>query len=206
VPIEASMKMADMVGQDPRPSCSTARQQDRTGRARFHRHPASQNDFLLHDKPALISLFLILLVVLPFLSALAGFNQTAGDIGSRGLLPCCAPSAPILPRPPPRHVPVHACGDHRDRRGRRLYVVIKVKFYPTSDVAVVTAWLVCGGTVRDAVGGLSVDLGGDPDAVLSLLVSAGGLAVWVIPGWIMKSKMAELILAYVTPWGFSGGC
>jgi len=45
-----------------------------------------QVDFLLDDRPALLSAFLlILLVMTPFSSCLGGFNQTASDIGTRGL-------------------------------------------------------------------------------------------------------------------------
>jgi hypothetical protein len=46
----------------------------------------TQLDYLTTDKPVLISAILVLLLlVTPFLSCLAGFNQTAGDISTRGL-------------------------------------------------------------------------------------------------------------------------
>jgi hypothetical protein len=43
-------------------------------------------DFLLGDRPALLSaIFFVLLVGTPLLIPFGGFNQTAGDIGNRGL-------------------------------------------------------------------------------------------------------------------------
>ena len=45
-----------------------------------------ETEYLLREKPALLSaIWLILLFIFPFLACLAGFNQTAGEIGSRGL-------------------------------------------------------------------------------------------------------------------------
>lgn len=42
--------------------------------------------YLLRDQPALLSvIWLILLMLFPFVTALGAFNQTAGDIGSKGL-------------------------------------------------------------------------------------------------------------------------
>jgi ABC-type transport system involved in multi-copper enzyme maturation permease subunit len=170
--------------------------------------PPSQNDFLLHDKPALISLFLILLFVfLPFLSALAGFNQTAGDIGTRGLryLLLRTERANIyLGRMLGTYlftlavitVIVAVVG---------LYVIIKVKFYPTGDVVLwmLRGWFVAALYVMPWVALCAWISAAIPMPFLSLLVSAGGLAFWVIIGWIMKSKMAELGYAsYVTPWGY----
>lgn len=46
----------------------------------------SEVEYLLRDQPALLSLiWLILLVVFPFVTVIGSFNQTAGDIGNRGL-------------------------------------------------------------------------------------------------------------------------
>jgi ABC-type transport system involved in multi-copper enzyme maturation permease subunit len=46
----------------------------------------SQVDYLVNDKPALVSAILVLLMlVTPLCACLGGFNQTSGDIGSRGL-------------------------------------------------------------------------------------------------------------------------
>jgi len=43
-------------------------------------------EYLLRDQPALLSAILvILLLLIPFLACVGAFNQTAGDIGSRGL-------------------------------------------------------------------------------------------------------------------------
>jgi hypothetical protein len=45
-----------------------------------------QMQYLIADHPALITLFLVMLFAfLPFLVFLSGFNQTSGDIGSKGL-------------------------------------------------------------------------------------------------------------------------
>jgi len=45
-----------------------------------------QLDYLTTDKPVIVSAILVLLLlVTPFLSCLAGFNQTAGDISTKGL-------------------------------------------------------------------------------------------------------------------------
>lgn len=42
--------------------------------------------YLLSEQPALLSvIWLVLLACFPFITAIAAFNQTAGDIGSRGL-------------------------------------------------------------------------------------------------------------------------
>jgi ABC-type transport system involved in multi-copper enzyme maturation permease subunit len=46
----------------------------------------AQSDFLTQQKPAIISAILVLLcLVTPLFSCLAGFNQTAGDIATKGL-------------------------------------------------------------------------------------------------------------------------
>ncbi len=46
----------------------------------------TQAVYLLQKKPALLSVILLVLMwFFPFTSCIAGFNQTAGDIGSRGL-------------------------------------------------------------------------------------------------------------------------
>jgi ABC-type transport system involved in multi-copper enzyme maturation permease subunit len=45
-----------------------------------------QTTYLLRERPALLSvMFLVLLIAFPFTVCLAGFNQTAGEIGSGGL-------------------------------------------------------------------------------------------------------------------------
>ncbi len=46
----------------------------------------AQARYLMNDKPALLSaIVVILLMLFPFLACLGSFNQTTGDIGSRGL-------------------------------------------------------------------------------------------------------------------------
>lgn len=45
-----------------------------------------QSEYLTHTQPVLISAILVLLMMFtPFLACLAGFNQTAGDISTKGL-------------------------------------------------------------------------------------------------------------------------
>jgi ABC-2 type transport system permease protein len=47
---------------------------------------AKQLEYLTQDKPAIISAILVVLfLVTPLFACLAGFNQTSGDIGTRGL-------------------------------------------------------------------------------------------------------------------------
>ncbi len=47
---------------------------------------AGQLNYLTRDQPAIVSAILVLLfLVTPLLSCMAGFNQTSGDIGSKGL-------------------------------------------------------------------------------------------------------------------------
>jgi len=47
---------------------------------------AAQVDYLLVASPALLStIFLVLLMLMPYLACFGGFNQTSGDIGNRGM-------------------------------------------------------------------------------------------------------------------------
>ncbi len=46
----------------------------------------AQTDYLLRTKPALLSaIMLVLLMVIPYTTCIGGFNQTSGDIASKGL-------------------------------------------------------------------------------------------------------------------------
>lgn len=46
----------------------------------------AQAEYLVSEKPAVLSaIFMILLLMMPFVACIGSFNQTAGDIGSRGL-------------------------------------------------------------------------------------------------------------------------
>jgi ABC-2 type transport system permease protein len=46
----------------------------------------SQLDYLVHEKPAMVSALLVLMfLATPFFACLGGFNQTSGDIGTKGL-------------------------------------------------------------------------------------------------------------------------
>jgi hypothetical protein len=168
----------------------------------------AQADFLLVDKPALISLFLIMMLAfIPFLGSLAGFNQTSGDIGSKGL-------RYLLPRTERANIffgrliatylfalavmtiIVLAVG---------LYTVVKVRFYPTGDVLfwlargwlmfaifllpwiTLSAWISC-----------TIEI-----PFLSLLVCELGLLVWVIVVLVMTGRLEEAkYAAYATPWGW----
>src|SRR5690349_6306350 len=45
-----------------------------------------QIDYVLEENPALVSaIFIVMLMLVPFLACFGGFNQTAGEIGNRGL-------------------------------------------------------------------------------------------------------------------------
>lgn len=45
-----------------------------------------ETDYLLHENPALLSaFFIVLLMLFPYLACFGGFNQTSGDIQNRGL-------------------------------------------------------------------------------------------------------------------------
>ena len=90
-PIEALMKSAPELGHSEGEAAGTV---DRIARSHQVADVAkwvtgadeTQIQYLLRDQPALMSaILLILLMIVPFFSCLGGFNQTSGDIGSRGL-------------------------------------------------------------------------------------------------------------------------
>lgn len=167
-----------------------------------------QAQYLLHEKPALISLFLILLIwFLPFLVNLSSFNQTAGDIGSRGL----------------RYLLL------RTERGNvflgrllgtyvftlivvtivialvGLYVIVKVDVYPAGDVIAWLArgWFACALYALPWVALCAWISAGIAMPFVSLVVVEVGLAFWTIFISILRGKAEELgYLAYVTPWGY----
>lgn len=169
---------------------------------------ADQMRYLLSSKPALISLFLILLMAfLPFLAALSGFNQTSGDIGSRGL-------RYLLLRTERANiffgrligtyvftlvvitVIIAVVG---------LYVIIKVEFYPAGDVILwlLRGWLACAIFIMPWIALTSWISASMDMPFLSLLVSQLGLLVWVILVAVMKGRLEEAgYAAYATPWGF----
>ena len=167
-----------------------------------------QAHYLLDNKPALISLFLVLLVIfLPFFAALGGFNQTAGDIGSKGLrylLLRTERSNIFLGRLIGTYVftltvitvIVAVVG---------LYVMLKVRFYPATDVAgwMFRGWIACAIFAMPWVALYAWISAAVPMPFLSLLVGAGGLIFWIAIVAIMRGK-AEWIgyAAYATPWGY----
>ena len=167
-----------------------------------------QSAFLLGDTPALVSLFLILLFAfLPFLVHLSGFNQTAGDIGSRGLRYLLLRTeranvylgrliATYLFTLAVITVIIAVVG---------VYVIVKVRFYSAGDVALwlLRGWFAAAVFVMPWVAFSAWISAAVPMPFLSLLVSNGGLAFWVIFVAIMRGKLDELgYAAYATPWGF----
>ena len=167
-----------------------------------------QANFFLVDKPALMSLFLIMMLAfIPYLCALAGFNQTAGDIGSKGLrylTPRTERTNIFFGRLVATYVfalavmtiIVLAVG---------LYVVVKVRFYPTGDVIFWLArgwlmfaifllpWITFSAWISCLI----------PIPFLSLLVSAVGLLAWVIIVLVFAARIPEAHYAvYLSPWGW----
>jgi hypothetical protein len=163
---------------------------------------------LLRDHPALISVFLVLLFAfVPYLTFLAGFNQTSGDIGSKGLryqlLRTERPNI-FLGRFIATYVFALAVitliilivG---------LYVVVKVQFYPAGDVILWLArgWFACALFVLPWVA-LSAWVSAMMDIpFLSLVICEVGLIVWVILVYVMEKNLEQLGYArYLTPWGW----
>jgi len=168
----------------------------------------AQAHHLLVDKPALISLFLVLLIIfLPFLAALGGFNQTAGDIGSRGL-------RYLLLRTERANIYLgRLIGTYLFTLAVitviilvvGLYVIIKVKFYPAGDVVLwmLQGWFACALFALPWIALYAWISASIPMSFLSLLVAAGGLVFWVILVAVMRGKVDEAGYAiYATPWGF----
>lgn len=167
-----------------------------------------QSEFFLVDKPALVSLFLILLFAfLPFLGFLSGFNQTAGDIGSRGLRYL------LLRTERPNVFLGRLIGTYLFTVAVitviiavvGLYVMVKVKFYGAGDVALwlLRGWFAAAVFVMPWVAFCAWISAAIPIPFLSLLVAQGGLAFWIIFVAIMRGKADELgYAAYATPWGY----
>lgn len=89
-PVEALMKESPELGHSEE---ETADYLDRLARSdqfvdvvNWVTGDKEQAAYLLRDQPALLSvIFVLLLMLFPFVAALAGFNQTAGEIGNHGL-------------------------------------------------------------------------------------------------------------------------
>lgn len=167
-----------------------------------------QSQFLLVTKPAMISLFLMVLILLvPYFSMLSGFNQTSGDIGSRGL-------RYVLLRTERANVFLgRLIGTYIFTVAvitiivfvTGIYILVKVDLYPAGDVIpwLLRGWLACCIFVLPWIA-LCAWISASMDSpFLSLLVSLVGLVVFVILIWVMKGK-AEAIGygSYITPWGF----
>ena len=164
--------------------------------------------FLLATKPAMISLFLIVLILLvPYFSMLSAFNQTSGDIGSKGL-------RYLLLRTERANVFLgRLIGTYLFTVAvisiivfvTGFYVLIKVDLYPAGDIIpwLLRGWLACCIFVLPWVA-LCAWISASMDSpFLSLLITLGGLGFWVIIIWIMKGKAEEAgYAAYLTPWGF----
>lgn len=167
-----------------------------------------QSYYFLATKPALVSMFLILLFAfLPFLAFLSGFNQTAGDIGSRGL-------RYLLLRTERANVFLgRLIGTYLFTlvvitviiTVVALYLVIKVKFYSAGDVLgwALRGWLAAALFVMPWIALSSWISASIPIPFLSLLVAEGGLVFWVVLVAIMRGKAEALGYAsYATPWGY----
>lgn len=175
---------------------------------RFTSGDEAQAKYLVLEKPALVSAFMVILMFfLPFLVSLGAFNQTAGDIGNRGL-------RYQLLRTERVNIFI----------GRfvgtmiftfivlaaliglvMLYLVIKAKFYPAGDVV---AWMLQGclamciyalpwialcawiSTVIDSAFG-------------SLVIAQVIILFWPILTYLARSANdAASFLQYLTPWGY----
>lgn len=175
---------------------------------RFTSGDEEQAKYLALEKPALVSAFMVILMFfLPFLVSLGAFNQTAGDIGNRGLryqllrtervnifvgrflgtaaftfLVLGALMALVM-----------------------LYLVIKAKFYPAGDVVLwmlrgylamvvyalpwiaLCAWI---STVIDSAFG---------SLVIALLI----VMFWPVLTWFAtQANHAASFLQYLLPWGY----
>ena len=170
------------------------------------RHEAAH--YLLHTQPALMSVFLsMLLAFLPFLASLAGFNQTSGDIGSRGLryLLCRTERANIfLGRAIATYLFTLSVMTLVIATVA-LYTVVKVGFYPASDVLL---WLGRGWLASALFLLPWVALAAWISAMmeipfLSLVIMEVGLLVWVILVWQLGKNIEQAkYAAYAMPWGW----
>lgn len=170
------------------------------------RHEAA--DFMLRDHPALMTVFLIMLLAfLPFLASLAGFNQTSGDIGSRGLryvLLRTERSNIFLGRLIATYVFTLSVITLIIATVA-LYTIVKVGFYPASDVLLWLGrgWLASALFLLPWVA-LAAWISSTMDiAFLSLVILEVGLLVWIILVAVMRKNVEEAkYAAYLTPWGW----
>jgi ABC-type transport system involved in multi-copper enzyme maturation permease subunit len=164
--------------------------------------------YWLTDQPALMTLFLIMMLVfLPFLASLAGFNQTSGDIGSKGLrylLPRTERANIFLGRLIATYVftlsvitVIFAVV--------ALYTVVKVPYYSTGATLwwVLRGWFACAVFLLPWVA-LAAWISSTMEfPFLSLLILELGLILWIVIVYVMTKKLEELhYAAYATPWGY----
>jgi hypothetical protein len=167
-----------------------------------------QAQYMLHDHPALISVFLVLLFAfVPFLTFLAGFNQTAGDIGSKGL------RYQLLRTERANIFVGRAIATYLFTLAVMtliilvvgVYVVAKVNFYPTGDVILwlLRGWVACALFILPWVA-LTAWISAMMDiAFLALVICEVGLLVWVILVSVMQKNLEQLAYGrYLTPWGW----
>lgn len=88
-PVEGLKQQAEQMGQEANTKVIVERAVQEVGIPMIERFTGGDEDqavYLVLDKPALVSAFIVILTFfLPFLVALGAFNQYAGDVGNRGL-------------------------------------------------------------------------------------------------------------------------
>lgn len=168
----------------------------------------TQSEYLLRDKPAVVTLFIVLMIAfLPFLANLSGFNQTSGDIGSKGLRYL------LLRTERPNIFLGRLIGTYLFTlvviaiifAVVALYLLIKIKFYPAADVLI---WLLHG-LAASAIFVLPwVAFCAWISALieipfLSLVICELGILFWVILVAIARARIDEAgYAALATPWGW----
>jgi hypothetical protein len=167
-----------------------------------------QATYLLTDHPALITLFLVMLLAfLPFLTFLAGFNQTSGDIGSKGLryqLLRTERANIFLGRFLATYVFVVGVIT-LIAATVGAYTIAKVPFYGSGEVLLwlLRGWLACVLFALPWVA-LCAWLSATQDIpFLTLVICEIGLLVWVILVHVLQKNFEAFgYAAYATPWGW----
>jgi ABC-type transport system involved in multi-copper enzyme maturation permease subunit len=147
------------------------------------------------------------MLMIPFLSSLSGFNQTSGDIGSKGLrylLLRTERANVFLGRMIGTYIfTVVVLSVILLVTG--LYLLVKVDAYPASDVVLwmLRGWLACAVFVLPWIALCAWVSAMMESPFLSLLITLGGLAFFVIVVWVLKMRAESAGYAsYLTPWGF----
>jgi len=164
--------------------------------------------YWLTDQPALMTLFLIMMLAfLPFLASLAGFNQTSGDIGSKGLryLLLRTERANIfLGRLAATYVFTLAVVTVIFAVVA-LYTVVKVPYYGTGATLwwLLRGWFACAVFLLPWVALAAWVSTTMEFPFLSLLIMELGLTLWIVIVYVMTKNLEELqYAAYATPWGY----